>query len=211
MSDVVSPEKIINLAASMGVELSCPAAEKMFALLEELQRWNKAYNLTAIKDPYQMMLQHILDSLSLVPYINGQTILDWGTGAGFPGLPLAIFFEKKQFYLLDSVGKKVRFIQHVVHQLGLDNVSPIHARVEHYKHETQYDVIIARAVGSIEYIVQNTRDLLSAQGCFVLPRGPIASSEYAALNLPANIVTLSVPGIKSARHAIIIRNGDYSD
>ena len=165
--------------------------------LSLLKKWNKAYNLTAITETDKMITHHLLDSLSVAPYINGYRIVDVGSGAGLPGIPLAIYFPDKQFTLIDSVGKKVRFMQHAVRELGLKNIEIVQTRAEEYQTPERFDIMIARAVAAVEVLVNIARQLLHPQGKLLMMK-----SEDAPL--PGyRVISLSVPGISAKRSLII--------
>lgn len=138
----------------LGQEFSEGAAEKFSTLLTELEKWNKKVNLTAIRDGREMITGHLLDSLVARPLLVGERVLDVGTGAGFPGLPLAIAEPQRHFVLIDSNNKKVRFVQHVVGLLGLGNVSAVKARTEDYAPGERFDTVVARAVAALPRLIE---------------------------------------------------------
>lgn len=198
----------MDLAKSLVTGLDClelkstlQQQSKLLTLLEQLLKWNKSYNLTAIKEPMEGLSLHLLDSLAVIPYIRQQRILDVGTGAGFPGLPLAIMLPKLKFTLLDSNSKKIRFIRQQIHFLNLDNVSVIHSRVEQL-HGPCFDGIISRAFASITDMVQMTGHLLDQNGCWLAMKGHYAKEEIAALsgNVKEQAVyELQIPGLSAKR------------
>ena len=145
---------------------------RLWQYLELLSRWNKAYNLTAITDPQDMITHHVLDSLSVYPFIRGKTIIDVGTGGGIPGLILAIIDPQREYTLIDSVGKKTRFLNQARRQLQLDNVTVIHDRVENYSPEQSFDVIISRAFAHVEDFLKWTAHLGNANSHFLAMKGP---------------------------------------
>jgi len=183
-------------------------------LLEYLQillKWNSAYNLTAVRDPKAMMTSHILDSLSIAPYIQGQRVLDVGTGAGLPGIPLAIFYPDRQFTLLDSNGKKIRFIFQVKNQLGLNNLTEIQNRAERYQPKILFDAITSRAFSSLSDMTKTTNHLLSDGGRFYAMKGTLPTQELSMLTKHYKVVgshELFVPGIKNDRHLIEIESSN---
>lgn len=174
---------------------------KLLTLLEQLVKWNKSYNLTAIKDPMEGLTLHLLDSLAVVPFIQQQSILDVGTGAGFPGLPLAIMLPQVQFSLLDSNSKKIRFIRQQIHLLGLDNVEAIHSRVEQPREE-RFAGIISRAFASIQDMLELTEHLLQQDGRWLLMKGQYSEQEISSLSSKVNEIAchkLQIPGLTANR------------
>ncbi|WP_029408621.1 16S rRNA (guanine(527)-N(7))-methyltransferase RsmG [Thiomicrorhabdus sp. Milos-T2] len=146
------------------IDLSAEQIDKLMAYLALLQKWNKVYNLTAIRDPQEMLIKHLLDSLAVVPYIKQDRIIDVGTGGGLPGIPLAICFPEKQIDLLDSNSKKTRFLIQAKAELGLINTQVIHNRVEEYQPEPLYDAVISRAFASIQDMLDWTHHLIPNGG-----------------------------------------------
>lgn len=146
------------------IELSVEQVDKLMAYLALLQKWNKVYNLTAIRDPQEMLIKHLLDSLTVVPYIQQNRIIDVGTGGGLPGIPLAICFPEKQIDLLDSNSKKTRFLIQAKAELGLINTQVIHTRVEEYQPEPLYEAVISRAFASIQDMLDWTHHLIPQGG-----------------------------------------------
>jgi len=176
--------------------------------LRLLVRWNRAYNLTAIRDPQQMVSRHLLDSLSLVPYIHAQRLADLGSGAGLPGIPLALACPHLQVTLVESNGKKARFLREVVRQLALDNVEIAHSRIEAVAKPAQYPHITARALASVVDIIQAGGHLLAPQGQLLAMKGVYPSEEISALpqgwKLSA-VHTLAVPHLAAEqRHVLVI-------
>jgi 16S rRNA (guanine527-N7)-methyltransferase len=189
--------------------LSEAQRDRLLGFLDLLQRWNRAYNLTAVRDPASMVSHHLLDSLSLVPYLRGDSILDLGTGAGLPGLPLAIVDPRRRFWLLDSNGKKVRFVRQVVLELGLGNVEPVHSRIESYRPARKFSTIVTRAVASVAQIHTQALPLLERPGLLLIMKGrypvdELADPALAGLDLAAR--PLRVPTLDGERHLIEIRH-----
>jgi 16S rRNA (guanine527-N7)-methyltransferase len=193
-----------KLAASLEIELSVDQCNQLRQYLSCLAKWNKAYNLTAIKDPEKMFTHHIADSLSIAKYVTGQIILDMGTGAGLPGIPLAVLYPEKQFTLLDSVGKKVRFLHEVLRCLGLNNVTLVHSRVEDFSRGALFDIIVARAVASAADIIQQSQHILAKNGFYLLQKGAVPTHELGVLDLPYQSHVVDVPGLAAERHVILI-------
>lgn len=171
-------------------------------LLTLLQKWNKTYNLTAIRDAEGIVQRHFFDSLAVLPYLHGQTIIDVGTGAGFPGLPLALYAPERQFTLLDSNGKKTRFVQQAVLELQLANVTVRKARVEHFR-EARFDCVICRALTSLRDLIAHTQHLLAPQGVWLALKGP---KEAAMTPLDAAVtcqsLPLRIPGLEAQRYVL---------
>ncbi len=177
-------------------------------LLDELERWNRKVNLTAVRDRDQMVTLHLADSLVARPLLQGKRILDIGTGAGFPGLPLAIAEPQRQFTLLDSNNKKIQFVQHAVGVLGLDNVVAVKARAEDYAPGHRFDTVIARALATLPRLVEMAGHHVGEGGVFVALKGRYPAEEIQELKAPWSheVVELDVPGLeKGSRHAVLLR------
>ena len=177
-------------------------------LLDELERWNRKVNLTAVRDREQMRILHIADSLAAQPLLHGRRILDIGTGAGFPGLPLAIVEPDRQFTLLDSNNKKIRFVEHALGVLGLDNVVAIQSRAEDYAPGHRFDTVIARALASLPRLVEMAGHHVGEDGVFVALKGRYPAEELEQLPAPwsHDVVELDVPGLEQgSRHAVLLR------
>jgi len=179
----------------------------LLSYLALLEHWNKAYNLTAIKDPNQMVTRHLLDSLTVAPWIKGSRLLDAGTGAGLPGVPLAITQPDLDVTLLDSSGKKIRFLNHVRRELGLDNITTVQERLESYCMETRYDVIISRAFTNLASFARAARRLAAAPSRLLAMKGRFPHSELD--ELPEwiridSVEKLDVPGLQEDRHLVIM-------
>ena len=197
---------------SLGLNCSSQQIEQLLAYLEMLQRWNKAYNLTAIREPIQMVRLHLLDSLAIHPYIQGvKNIIDVGTGPGLPGIPLAILNPDIHFTLLDSNGKKTRFLFQAINDLSLSNAREINHRVEKYQSEQSFDIVISRAFSSISDMLAQCDHLVSDSGCFLAMKGKKTDSELSQITKDYKVVDLSqinVPQVDSERHLIkIIKTG----
>jgi len=191
----------------MGVDYTSLQRDQLLAYLKLLISWNKAYNLTAIRDPAQMIALHLLDSLTVLPHVTGEHLIDVGTGAGLPGIPLAIMYPDKQFTLLDSNGKKTRFLFQVRCHLGLTNVTEIQSRVEQHQPRECYDAVLSRAFTSIADMVDKCHHLLAAQGVFLAMKGKFPQSELSEVAKDYKVETshtLQVPGVEGERHLIVI-------
>ncbi len=178
-------------------------AEKLETLLALLAKWNKAYNLTAITSTNEMVVKHILDSLSIASLVNGERILDVGTGPGFPGIPLAICFPEKQFNLCDSNRKKVAFVTEAKRVLQLDNITVIKSRIETYHSEVPFDTITSRAFSSSFKMYTMTKHLISDSGQWLLMKGVISSEELLEVKgIKHEVIPLNVPFNESERHCL---------
>ena len=183
-------------------------AEQFDALLDELERWNRKVNLTAVRDRDQMITLHLQDSLAARPLLEGRQVLDVGTGPGFPGLPLAIVEPEREFTLLDSNNKKIQFIQHAVSLLGLDNVSVVKSRGEDYAPGHRFDTVIARALAALPRLVEIAGHHVREDGVFVALKGRYPAEELEELTTPWSheVKELHVPGLEEgSRHAVLLR------
>lgn len=169
-----------------------------------LRRWNKAYNLTAIDDPQAMARLHILDSLAVQAYVLGPRVIDIGTGAGLPGIPLAIFLPQMHFTLLDSNAKKTRFVQQAKLELALSNIDTVHHRAESYQPQNLYNSVISRAYSDISSFLNSTGHLLADQGIFLAMKGQKPVAELQQLNRQCSCIEIQVPGLEAERCLISI-------
>ena len=193
----------------MGIDLAPAIRQKLLKFLQYLEKWNRTYNLTAVRDPEQMVPRHLLDSLSVLPYLQGSRVLDIGTGAGLPGIPLALARPALAFTLLDSNAKKTRFVTQAIHELGLKNVQVVQERVEKFHSPEKFDTLIARAFASIPDMLAASRHLCAANGRFLLMKGVFPQEELAAVTdgYQAEVTALHVPGLDAARHLVIVTPG----
>jgi 16S rRNA (guanine527-N7)-methyltransferase len=195
-------------ARSLGVTLDEVAAGKLSSLLDELLKWNAAYNLTAITDRSEMVTHHLLDSLSVHPWLHGETVADVGTGAGFPGLPLAIVDPGRRFTLIDSNNKKIRFVSHAARTLGLTNVTAVHARSESFKPEKPFDTVIARAFAALPDLLKLVSPLCGPETRVLAMKGKRPEDELAAVPPEWRVLEvrpLEVPALAEDRHLVIAR------
>ena len=200
-------QRLVHDAKSMGVELTEPDAARLQQLLDELERWNRTYNLTAITKREDMVTHHLLDSLAVNPELQGTAIADVGTGAGFPGLPLAVLNPERRFTLIDSAGKKIRFVSHVAHALGLTNVEGLHARVESLRPEKPFDTIVTRAFAPLPEMLERVMPLCGPKTRVLAMKGKWPREEIAAIPVGWRVVRsrdLIVPGLKESRCAIVL-------
>ncbi len=184
-------------------------AEKLLVLLDELEKWGRRINLTAIRDPEEMITVHILDSLVARPLLHGTRVLDVGTGAGFPGLPLAIAEPARRFTLLDSNNKKIMFVQHVAGLLGLSNVTAVKGRGEDYAPGRRFDTVIARALAALPRLVEIAGHHVGEDGVFIALKGRYPAEELEQLGdkpWTHTVTELDVPGLeRGSRHAALLR------
>jgi 16S rRNA (guanine527-N7)-methyltransferase len=194
-------------AQPLGVALDAEMASKLLRLLDELEQWNRAYSLTGIETPAAMVATHLLDSLAASGDLAGARIADLGTGAGFPGLPLAIAHPERQFTLIDGTAKKIRFVTHAVRTLGLSNVEAVHARAESMHPTEPFDTVIARAVAPLPKLAALARPL-SRPGTHLLAlKGKRPTAELAAIPSDWELLgvrELSVPRLDAERCLVIL-------
>lgn len=200
-------EQLKELLQQAQIDLSESQIEQQLALVGLLDKWNKAYNLTSVRNPKDMLPRHIMDSLTVGEYLEGQRFIDVGTGPGLPGLPLAIAEPDKEFVLLDSLGKRIRFIRQVCHELKLTNVTAVQARVEDYQDEKKFDGVISRAFASLNDMLSWCQHLPAENGRFYALKGLYPQDELE--QLPGHykiesIEQIKVPGIDASRHIVII-------
>jgi 16S rRNA (guanine527-N7)-methyltransferase len=192
-------------AGRLGLAPSHTQRDAMLTLLAELGEWNSRFNLTAIRDPQEMVPRHLLDSLTLQPWLHGTRIADVGTGAGFPGLPLAIMNPARQFTLIESVGKKARFVAHVAARLGLANVEVVNARAETLRPAAPFDTVVCRAVGKVAELVRVAGHLCGPGGRLLAMKGRNPRDELGRLPRGWRLVAVhpvEVPGLDAARHVV---------
>lgn len=190
---------------SLGVALSARQQEQLQQYMQLMQRWNKVYNLTAVRDPQQMLPLHLWDSLSVAALVRGDNCLDVGSGAGLPGIPLAVLYPERQFTLLDTNGKKTRFIQQAALELGLGNVQVVQQRVEQWQPDGKFTAIISRAFASLTDFVTVSAAHLQDAGILYAMKGRYPEQELAGL--PKGWVlsqshSLDVPGLDAERHLL---------
>lgn len=201
--------KLSRLLADAGISLTDHQKTLLVAYVDMLHKWNKAYNLTSVRDPNEMLVRHILDSIVVAPYLQGQRFIDVGTGPGLPGIPLAIVLPDAHFTLLDSMGKRVRFLRQVQHELKLENITPVQSRVEAYPSEPSFDGVISRAFASLNDMVSWCHHLPGEKGRFYALKGQLPGDEIASL--PDNfsvesVEKLRVPQLEGERHLVIIKS-----
>lgn len=171
-----------------------------------LQKWNQAYNLTAIRDMDSMITLHILDSLAILPWVHGTRLLDVGTGAGLPGIPLALARPDLQVVLLDSNGKKVRFLQEVKRALALNNVDIVQTRVENYHPTHGFDTVTSRAFSDLQQMLTNTEHLIAQNGIWLAMKGRYPQAELVNMTRPYLIQQYTVEGLDGERCCVIVQH-----
>jgi 16S rRNA (guanine527-N7)-methyltransferase len=202
--------RLVHDAAALGVALTEHDAARLRELLEELAHWNRRFNLTGIVDLDAMVSHHVLDSLAIHRYLHGATIADVGTGAGFPGLPLALVNPERRFTLIDSNGKKIRFVSHAVRTLGLMNAEPLQARVETLRPERPFDTVMARAFAPLPELLERVAPLCGSETRVLAMKGKWPQAELDALPplwRVAESHSLTVPGLAEARCLIVLMSG----
>lgn len=182
--------------------------DQLVGYVELLNKWNKAYNLTSVRDPMDMLVKHILDSIMVSPYLYGERLIDVGTGPGLPGIPLAIMNPEKQFYLLDSLGKRIRFIKQAIHELGIDNVTAVQSRVEEFDPEEKFDTVLSRAFASMTDMVEWCHHLpKDDSGRFLALKGILSQDEIEQLPEWCSVIevkALNVPELEGERHLVTL-------
>ncbi|MDE1922231.1 MAG: 16S rRNA (guanine(527)-N(7))-methyltransferase RsmG [Gammaproteobacteria bacterium] len=205
MSDPREIEAVAAGARSLGLTVDAQQAARLLQLLDELSAANAEFNLTAIRDRPGMLHKHLLDSLSVLPYLRGERIADVGTGAGFPGLPLAIASPKRQFVLIEATGKKARYVERTARRVGCVNVEVVHARAESYRPSQGFDVVLARAVAALADFVAHAGHLCAPEGRLFALKGRRPDAEIAALPRTYRVSALhrlQVPGLDEERHLV---------
>jgi|TARA_B110000503_G_scaffold136572_1_gene219162 16S rRNA (guanine527-N7)-methyltransferase len=173
-----------------------------------MHKWNKTYNLTSVRDPHQMVIKHIVDSIVVAPFLDKIHYIDVGTGPGLPGIPLAIMCPNKQFILLDSLGKRVRFMKQVAYELKIDNIKPVQSRVEDFVPSVEIDGVLSRAFASLKDMLHWCQHLVDSQGVFIALKGQLSSDELKGLPVGfilQETIKLDVPGLEGERHIVKIK------
>jgi 16S rRNA (guanine527-N7)-methyltransferase len=198
-------ELLVEGARDLGIELNSAGGEALLRLVDELELGNGQFNLTAIRDRAGMLRKHVLDSLSLQPYLRGVRVADIGTGAGFPGLPLAIVNPQRRFTLVEATGKKARFVEQTAERLAVDNVQVVHTRAENYRPFELFDTVIARALSSLADFAAYAGHLCAPDGRLLAMKGKRSEEEISALPKSFRVLAvhrLKVPGLDDERHLV---------
>jgi 16S rRNA (guanine527-N7)-methyltransferase len=202
-------KRLDSLLSTAGIALPDQQKQQLLAYVGMLDKWNQAYNLTSVRDPQQMLVRHILDSIVVNPHLQGSRFIDVGTGPGLPGIPLAIVRPDSHFTLLDSLGKRVRFLRQVQHELGLKNIEPVQSRVEVFPAEPPFDGVISRAFASLQDMLSWCNHLpAKAHGRFYALKG--VRPEYELAQLPEgvtleSVICLQVPELEGKRHLVVLK------
>jgi 16S rRNA (guanine527-N7)-methyltransferase len=198
---------------TLGLELGPNIRSRLLQYLELIRKWNRVYNLTAIKDPEQMLSHHLLDSLSIVPYIKGTRILDIGSGAGLPGIPVALCCPDSYIVMMDASGKKARFVQQAITELALENAESVHARAEDYTVPEGFDTVVSRAFSSLADFIRMGLPLMKPSGRMLAMKGRYPTQELEELPADIKVVAvhrLEVPLLESERHLVEMAREDLA-
>ncbi len=192
-------------AQQLGLDLPGTVIDKLLAYLELLVKWNKVHNLTAVRDPEEMVTLHLLDSLSVLPYVPAGRLLDVGSGAGLPGIILAICRPDLQVTTIDAVQKKASFMRQAKAELQIDNLQVVAGRVEQLKPELPFDTVISRAFSEIALFIKLTKHLIAEEGLWLAMKGQLPQGELEAISLkPSKVELLAVPGLDAQRHLVFL-------
>ena len=207
----VLKSRLADGAAEIGIRVDEKQLQTLLAYLDLLRRWNRVYNLTAVKSGTEMLTRHLLDSLSVVPYLQGKKVVDIGSGAGLPGVPVAVACPDKQITLLDSGAKRCRFLRQVQAELNMQNVTVVQQRAEEYRPAEKFDNLLSRAFSNLQDFIDCSRHLLAEGGQLLAMKGAWSGEEAA--ELPAgfiikSVVELTVPGLPEQRHLVICEQSD---
>ncbi|MFQ3198164.1 MAG: 16S rRNA (guanine527-N7)-methyltransferase [Paraglaciecola sp.] len=189
------------------LQVSSKQIVQLVEFVNLLHKWNKAYNLTSVRDPKEMVVKHIMDSIIVAPHLTEQQYIDVGTGPGLPGIPLAIMHPDKSFILLDSLGKRVRFMKQVAYELKLANIQPVQSRVEDFASQVPIDAVLSRAFASLKDMLHWCQHLVDSAGTFVALKGQLPQQEIEELPEGfkiTEIVRLDIPDLTGERHLIKI-------
>jgi 16S rRNA (guanine527-N7)-methyltransferase len=192
---------------ALGLPLADTAVERLLAYVALLAKWNRAYNLTAVREPPAMITRHLLDSLAVLPHLHGAAVADVGTGAGLPGLPLALASPERRFVLVDGNAKKCRFVTQAVAELGIPNVNVVRSRVEDYRPDRVFDTLISRAFASVAQLLALGGHLCAPGGRVLAMKGLHPRAELDELPPDfrlLSVVRLRIPGLDAERHLVII-------
>lgn len=202
-------EKLLSQALTLNnLTVATETQQKLIRYLEMMLRWNKVFNLTAITDPREMVYLHLIDSLLMQPYLHGKHMLDVGSGAGLPGIPLAIMNPETTWVLVDKNNKKTTFLTQVCAELNLTNITPVHQRSEDFKTSPCFDTILSRAYGTLRMFVETTSHLLCPNGLLVAMKGKVPQDELHDIPTGFSVLEtdeLAIKGIQVERHVICLQ------
>ncbi|MBX6421646.1 MAG: 16S rRNA (guanine(527)-N(7))-methyltransferase RsmG [Nevskia sp.] len=202
-------QRLASGIVALGLKVSDSAQDSMLRYLDELRAWNRAYNLTAVRDPAEMVTRHVLDALAILPWLEtGSRLLDVGSGAGLPAVPLALAAPRLAVTALDSNGKKARFLRHVQRTLPLANLEVIEARVQDYRPAQAFPAVVSRAFAELGDFLRQTAPLVAEDGRWLAMKGKVSSAELESLPPGMRIEAihpLHVPGLRAARSLVIVR------
>ncbi|OOH87715.1 16S rRNA (guanine(527)-N(7))-methyltransferase RsmG [Pasteurellaceae bacterium 15-036681] len=199
--------KLDRLLAQADISLTDQQKQQLVDFVKLLDKWNKAYNLTSVRNPDEMLVKHILDSLVVSKHLQGNSFIDVGTGPGLPGIPLAIANPDKQFVLLDSLGKRITFIKNALRELGINNVTPVLSRVEEYQ-DQQFDGVLSRAFASLNDMVDWCYHLPNVSGRFYALKGVYQQQEVSDIKKAVSlieVIPLEVPELVGERHLVVLQ------
>jgi 16S rRNA (guanine527-N7)-methyltransferase len=205
---MVFDDPLAHGIAELGLSVPSTTQQRLLAYLTLIEKWNRVYNLTAVRDPRDMLHRHLLDSLAVAPYVSARFALDVGSGAGLPGIPLAMVCPQTQVTLLDSHQKKTAFLQQAVIELGLTNVTVVCDRVETWQSKRNFDLVISRAFSGLPKLVEVAGRLCAIDGVLAVMKGIYPHEELAQLTPEfklERVIPLTVPGISEARHLVLLR------
>ncbi len=195
-------------AESLQLSLDDKTAQRMLAYVDLIEKWNRVYNLTAVKGRRNMVIRHVLDSLTVLPHLCGERLLDIGSGAGLPGIPLALASPQLEVVLLDSNAKRIRFLRQCAAQLKLGNVSTVQSRVEEYRSQEKFDTLVSRAYSTLGAMIEGSGQLLGDSGCIIAMKGRWPGEETTTLPkgfLIDRVIDTHVPYLNEQRHLVVCR------
>jgi 16S rRNA (guanine527-N7)-methyltransferase len=200
--------QFIDLASQLAFSVSQTQQSKLIEFVLLLHKWNKTYNLSSVRQPSEMLVKHIFDSIVVAPYLRGPRIADVGTGPGLPGIPLAIMCPEKSFTLIDSLGKRVRFMKQAIHALNIENAIPIQSRVEDVLPNQVFDVVLSRAFASLDDMLHWCKHLSDKEGVFLALKGQLHQQELNEIPKQFTLVQsipLLIPSLAGDRHLVEIK------
>ena len=207
-------QKLEQAGKQLNLPLSAETTNKLIDFLQLLHKWNKAYNLTSVRDPHDMLTVHIVDSIAVSPFLDKNQYIDVGTGPGLPGIPLAIMHPEKSFVLLDSLGKRIRFIKQVAYELSLTNIEPVQCRVEEFKPDGPFDGVLSRAFASINDMLHWCHHLTDKNGEFLALKGQYPEAEISEMSSDFKVISsdkIDVPELDAQRHLIKLKKITMED